>query len=448
MGTYQRHDKQARTGARVSYTEERYGRNKDKILHRGIITRSGKRWRFAAQTKTEVEGLVAAKLAELEKEGVSAAELSAEQKHDAARARAVLAEKETLESAVKELQLVRKELGTGKALADALEEIASARKLVAGRVSIAEAAAFWAKHNPLEKSVTLGELCREYLKPENRQKGGESPAHIHSLRYRLDALTETFGAKTPVATLMPADIEGFLYQRAETENWAPLTFNHWATIVKSLFAFADAEYHVGNAAAGLKSRKVAQKRIRYFTPEEAEKLLRAAERVAPDFAAAVAILLFAGVRPTELVGQYAIDGSGIIGGLGWNRVDVDGDIVVDEEIAKTSQRRTIPISENLAAWLARYGKPRGRVVSNPAAWRRARKAIATAAGVDWFADAARHSFATYHYALHRNRDALEAAMGHVEGGAAVLEKHYKGLERKSEAERYFGIRPTKEDGGK
>ena len=436
--------KDSRTGARTSILTVRYGRNKDRILYRGIVRRGGHEWKFASTSKEVCEGKIAEQLAVLEQEGVSAAQLSVEQKHDAARARKVLGDGETLEAAMNELRLVRDVLGSGRKLADALEEIAKAKVALGERGSIAEAVAFWTKHNPEGKSVTLKELCDAYLKPDNRQKGGASPAHIHSLRFRMDALKETFGEKTPVATLMPGDIEGFLNQRAETEKWAPLTFNHWRTILKSLFSFADAEYHVGNAAAGIKARKVVQPRIRYFTPEEAEKILRAAEQVAPDYAAATAILLFAGVRPTELVGQYGLDGEGMVGGLEWNRVDVDGEIVVDEEIAKTNQRRTIPIAPNLAAWLARYGKPRGRVVPNPTAWRRARREIARAAGVDWFADAARHSFATYHYALHRNRDALEAAMGHVEGGSAVLEKHYKGLERKAEAERYFGILPEKE----
>ena len=447
MGSYERHDKQARTGARVSYTEERYGHGKDKILYRGIITRGGERWRFGAQTKSECEGKVAAKLAELEKEGTFATSLSPDEKRDAAKARAKLADGETLESAMSELAFVRKGMGRGRALEKALAEYETARAELAGRATLAEAVAFWKKHHPDGSTVTLDALCEEYLLPENRQKGGESPTHLRGLRVRFAALQDAFGDEKPVASIMPDDLKTFLDAKSAEGNWSPVTYNNWLRVFKGLFAFADRKHHVGNAAAGIEKRKEKAPQIRIFTPDEAARLLRAAEVVAPDYAAAVAILLFAGVRPTELVGQYGLEGKGILGGLTWDRVDVDGEIVLEDELTKTNQRRTIPLSENLAAWLARYpGKPHERVVRTPISWRRARAKIAEAAGVEWTPDQARHSYASYHFALHRNRDALEAAMGHVQGGAAVLERHYKKRASKADAEKFWSIMPTEKGG--
>lgn len=427
--------------ARITYTLQHYGKDKALVLHRGIVRFLGHEWKFGAKTRKECEEKVRTKLIELEREGVSAVALSADEKRDAAKARKLLETEETLESALKERQLVHDVLGTGKALADTLEELQKVRSLLGGRCSLLDAASFWEKHHPEENAVTLDKVCSEYLEPENRKKGGNSPSHVRGLRQKFQKLLDVFGASSPIATIMPNDLEGFLQTLAKEENWAPLTFNHWLTVLRGLFSYADRKYHVGNATAGIESKKVFGQPPRYFTPEEAEKLLRTAEAVAPDYAAAVAILLFAGLRPTELVGQYGLaGGGGIIGGLAWNKVDVDGEIVVD--FTKTNQRRTVPISPNLDAWLKRYGKVRGPVVPNPTAWRRARRKIEAASGVLWTADMARHSFATYHYALHRNRDELEAAMGHVEGGSTVLERHYKGLEKKSEAERYWTIMPS------
>lgn len=399
---------------------------------------SGKRERKRFRTKAKAEGWVETRRTEVEKLGTQVDGLSREALADAVDARELLGEGESLVGALKELKLVRDALGSGAGLLSSLDELAATRKALGGRVGLLQAAEFWALHNPDGNALTLGQLAEEYLSAPRR--GGTSPSHLRALRERFWILQQTFGEDKPVASIMADDLGGFLESRAQAQSWSPSSFNAWRGTLKSLFAYADAKHGTGNPAAGIERRNVPARKIEYYTPEQAEAILRAAEKVAPNYAAAVAILFFAGVRPAELVGQYGESGSGVIGGLLWNRVDVDGEIVLDK--TKTNQRRSIPIPPNLAAWLSRYGKERGRVVSSPQGWKWARERIVKASGVEWGQDWPRHTFATYHFALHRNREALEAIMGHVEGGSAVLERHYKGLEKRAVAERFWAIMPT------
>jgi len=259
-----------------------------------------------------------------------------------------------------------------------------------------------------------------------------------------------FGEKTQAASITEADVRNYIESK---EGAAFSSRRYYLGTLKRMFRYGVENHSIAFSpaeAVKLKKPKTKQQAEEpgCYTVEDTEKLFRACEKVAPSFAPALAILFFAGVRPTELVGQYALRGEDeeaagtIIGGLQWEQVDVDGDIVISASIAKTGQRRTIQISKNLRAWLDRYGGARsGRVVSNPQAWRRAREAIASESGVTWIQDGARHSFASYHFALHRNRDELQAAMGH-EQSSATLEKFYKRVVRRSLAEKFWGIMPS------
>lgn len=184
------------------------------------------------------------------------------------------------------------------------------------------------------------------------------------------------------------------------------------------------------------------RKIAFLQAEEVEKLLRAAEQIAPAYAPAVAILFFAGLRPWELAGKY--EGEGVaLPGLDWESVDRDGHIVVDGETTKTRQRRTVPMSRNLKAWLDAYAPKvrKGPVARNPMAWQRAKASIAKAAGVEWPQDAARHTYATMHFAKYGDRARLEANMGHT-AGSKLLETNYKSLVTKEEAETFWNIMPT------
>jgi hypothetical protein len=65
--------------------------------------------------------------------------------------------------------------------------------------------------------------------------------------------------------------------------------------------------------------------------------------------------------------------------------------------------------------------------------------------VDWIQDGPRKTFASMHYAAYQDAAKLAAILGHT-GGLDILFRHYRGLVKKTEAERYWKMRPVVESG--
>ena len=364
---------------------------------------------------------------EVAEEGLGAFELDKEQRRDAARALGLLP--------------------PGEPLADAVKELVAARAILGGRATVGQSCAFWAKHNPDGNAVPLGGLVTRFI--EGRIKSGCSAPHVRALRGRLAALVKTFGAESPVAGILPDDVEAFL---DSLKNLSPRSRNAWLVSLRHFFRAAVKMRVLDlDPTAHLDKVKFVAPPPAFLSVGDCKKLLREAEKIAPEYAAAVAILFFGGVRPVELVGQYGLGGriqagaDAVLGGLRWEDVDAfGGQIRIRAEISKVSQQRLIPIAPNLRRWLIRYGAGKtGRIVPNPTAWKRARADIEEKAGVKWGQDFARHSFATFHFAMHGSRDLLQSAMGHT-ANSSELETAYKGLATPAEAARFWGIRPKGE----
>jgi integrase len=136
----------------------------------------------------------------------------------------------------------------------------------------------------------------------------------------------------------------------------------------------------------------------------------------------LAIGLFAGIRPME------------IGRL--HRSDVGGHhIEITAAKAKTRKRRLVTLSDNLKAWLALGG-------DLPLTNKRKRlKRILDESGVSWSPDIMRHSYASYHLALHQSADKTALEMGHRDTN--MLFRHYRELVTKEAAIGYWNIGPKK-----
>jgi len=115
---------------------------------------------------------------------------------------------------------------------------------------------------------------------------------------------------------------------------------------------------------------------------------------------------------------------------------------VQPEVAKKRRARLVDISDNLAAWLIKYCKTDGDVCLKETSYRRQAKLIRTRAGIDFPSNGARHSFATYHLAMHEDAAKTSLQLGHTD--VSVLFDHYRGLANKPEAEKYWQIYPKSE----
>jgi integrase len=178
-----------------------------------------------------------------------------------------------------------------------------------------------------------------------------------------------------------------------------------------------------------KTEKVDTKRLRkkpcIYTPEQAASILLQADQADHDLVPFFSLGLFAGLRTSE------------IERLEWNDIDFE-ERLIDVHITKTSKERWVPISDNLAAWLTPYRHLHGQVAPHRDEPRR--KAVRSRAGIPekGMANAARHSYCSYRYAL--NNDLGECAK-HAGNSPAVFLSNYNHRVKLGPAERYFAIFP-------
>ncbi len=141
----------------------------------------------------------------------------------------------------------------------------------------------------------------------------------------------------------------------------------------------------------------------------------------------IALGLFAGLRASELERME------------WSKVKLAERIItVDATASKVRSRRNVEINDTLAACLKLCTKKSGPVV-NLVNFPDRRKSLATAAGItDWPHNALRHSFGSYHLAMHNDDLKTAFQMGN---SPTMVHRHYKALVTKSEAERFWALRP-------
>ena len=175
--------------------------------------------------------------------------------------------------------------------------------------------------------------------------------------------------------------------------------------------------------------------IKFLTPLETFEIMEAAR--ATHYAAALALMLFAGIRSEEIAGKGKQH-------LTWENIDFEAGIIrIPAAAAKTRTARTIENAPvNLWKWLE-YCRHEG----GPILPCRSRQAIQFAGDQikrPWPKNAPRHSFATYHVALKSDLSLTALILGH-EGGLSILHRHYRGLATRQAAIDYFGVYPEAPD---
>ncbi len=160
--------------------------------------------------------------------------------------------------------------------------------------------------------------------------------------------------------------------------------------------------------------RVVEQRIRILTQNEIERLLDVAKSYCGGICLpAVAIMLYAGVRPSE------------VARLTWGQVHEEAGVIsILPEHSKTGGGRQVTIRpplETVLAGMRRDHAPSPRQRICPPNWIRHWAALRQAAGwsgkrgespTAWQPDVLRHTFATHHLATFRNYAELQVEMGH------------------------------------
>lgn len=312
----------------------------------------------------------------------------------------------------------RRVLAPGYALHVAVEEHAQAIGKL-GNATLREAVEFFLRHNrPDVPRLTLVEIAEQFAK--SREQAGLSAHYVSQCRKIVGDLAKAFPGRA-LSDLKTAELDAWLGGLP----FAPKTKNGMRIILVACGNWAEGRGYLvkgGSPFPAMVRYKETKAPVAIFTPENMVSLLKKADATLRPF---LAIGAFAGLRMAELQR------------LDWKEIDLErGFITVAASKAKTRQRRLVPISDNLKAWLMPCKQVSGPVCVHQ------RPQIAAARlceGFQWQENGLRHSYISYRLAvLHDTaRVALEAG-----NSPEVIFSHYRELVTPDAAKSWFEIVPA------
>ncbi len=305
------------------------------------------------------------------------------------------------------------------------------------------------------KRKSIGEAVAEFIaaeSPRTKSRNGERPQlsveYAYNRKIQLEKFSDTFPG-TAVCDLSKEHLDKFIESLAEFKTKSrnkrkvasAKSRNHYRASVRQFLEWSvRKDYlprtHLLFEADSMRPEKANTAEVHFYTPHELAALLEAAgEMLLP----LVAIGGLAGLRTAELLR------------LDWNDVwRVPGHIEVTAGKSKTRQRRLVEICPALAAWIEPY-----RLLEHGKLWtfhkitfQHALVSLCENAKVEQKgkkvsvprkANGFRHSYCTFHFALHTNENYTAQQAGN---SPAMIHAHYKGLATKAEAERWFNICPA------
>jgi len=273
------------------------------------------------------------------------------------------------------------------------------------------------------KSWTVNEAAETWL--ASREHKGRSDGYLWDAERRLRRFRETHGG-TNMADISTADVDTWV----NGLGVGPQSMRNYLTVLSSMFSHAVKQGRSPrNPVVEVERPDVVRDEPGILSPDEFRRLLLA---LPDDTVPYVVLSAFAGLRPME------------VRRLQWKDINFKtGLVTVTSGTSKTKRRRTVPMTDNLKAWLLPLAKDDGPVVALADLTIRQKRIKPAREWVKlnhWPHDCLRHSAATYW--LQKEGDAARVALwlGHSE---AVLHEHYKGLLRDPEhAEDWFAIFPS------
>lgn len=313
----------------------------------------------------------------------------------------------------------------GVRLLDAVRDFLAARERLRDFpvVPLAEAAGHYATLlADRARSWTVDEAAETWL--ASREQKGRSGSYLWDAQRRLARFREKFG-KASLADISTADVDGWV----NGMGLGPQSVRNFLTVLSSMFSYAVKQGRSPrNPVVNVERPDVVRDEPGILTPDELRRLLH---HLPDDTVPYVVLSAFAGLRPME------------VRRLNWRDINFQsGIITVKSGTAKTKRRRTVPIMDNLKAWLLPLAREEGPVVALAdltVRQKRIMPARERAGLARWPHDCLRHSAASYW--LQTEGDAARVALwlGHTQ---EVLHEHYKGLlSDPAHAAEWFSILP-------
>jgi len=323
-----------------------------------------------------------------------------------------------------------------------------AMKRLPETTSLKEVVDFYLKRHPAGlPPKTVREVVDELM--ESKTKSGKSDVYLKDLRLRLGQCAATFNVR--LSTISGKQIEDFLRaprpargKQGTSRILAGRTQNNFRQLINTLFKFAIKRGYLPKDHDEMNAVERADEDngdIEIFTPVELRKLfgacltpveergkMRDREAMVPY----LAIAAFCGLRSAE------------IARLDWSEVHFTGAehfIEVKASKAKTASRRTVPIPDNCASWLAPFAQESGPVCPFERPDKQCFYYVGPAAKVEWKHNGLRHSFISYRLAHIKNVHQVSLEAGN---SPQMVFQHYRQLVSETQAMEWFGIVPPKD----
>jgi site-specific recombinase XerD len=282
---------------------------------------------------------------------------------------------------------------------------------------------FWAANRPRTVSLPFSEAQAVFL--ESKRLAKKSALHLRQLRLKLDQFSRHVGPGTLVSAIKLSDVETWLFKN----GWSSASIRNRLIDLKTFFRFSLARGWCSILpTVGIEAPEPDETVPGILSVEHCAALLIAARSVAPQAVGSLVLGMFAGLRDAEIC-RLATDA-----------VHMDrGFVEVSARVAKSRQRRLVDLSENAKAWLRTCPFVPGVHVK---AIGKACVEAAKVLGLEtfpWPRNCLRHSFASYHLAMHGSADKTAMQMGHR--STDMVFRHYREVVTRQEAERFWGLMP-------
>ena len=312
---------------------------------------------------------------------------------------------------------------------------------VLGKTTLMEAARFYERFGKTVKEAKTIPAIVEELNA-NLRADNKSSYHVRDMKRRLETFALAF--PRPIMEVTTKEISDWLRKlkgsnkKGQAVELAPKSRNHYRNSVVQLFNHARDNGYLPKGmpteAEAVKTLDVVPSTNEIFTVPEIEKVLSTAPSwmVAP-----MAIKAFCGVRTEEMLH------------LCWEHLNLTTKyITLPAEVTKTKQRRLVPISDNLVAWLTPHQKTSGRVCPR---WNRAQALFQAfdrhgkRQGIDVGANKFRNSYISYRVAV--THDVAKVAL---ESGNSprVIQREYLELATEEDGKKWFAVIPPPSEAAK
>jgi hypothetical protein len=287
-----------------------------------------------------------------------------------------------------------------------------------------------AAYRPPECQKALDEAASAYLakKAIEHERTLLSARQLISIRFELRHLVNRFPGRR-VSQLTPALLTPYL----ERGHPCLKTYNNRRGLISTFFKFAfDQDWIAANPLEKTPHHRINHRRgsaVTLSADQSAELMAFVEEFEGGELVPSFAISLFAGIRPCVRYGE--------ITKLRPESVKLEtGVIHVEPEVSKVRMKRLVAIQLNLAAWLRAY--PLDRMAIVPPNATNTRPVVFAKFGLTH--DVLRHTFISMFVAKFRSMGEAALQAGNSE---SIIRKHYLDLKSPAEAEKFFGILPTR-----